>query len=59
MVTINVNAPQISSKRDRKKIIGPITLYNGKRLEPTMSMRDPWAAKLSASPHSPFSVRPV
>jgi hypothetical protein len=39
--------------------MGPITLYKGKKLDPTMSMRDPWAAELSASPHSPFSKRPT
>jgi hypothetical protein len=42
-----------------KKIIGPTTLYRGKKLAPTMSMMDPWAAELRASPHSPFSVRRV
>jgi hypothetical protein len=58
-VTISLNAPQTSKMSDRKKIIGLTTLYNGKKLAPTMSMRDPWAAELSASPHLPFSVRPV
>jgi hypothetical protein len=34
MVTINLNAPQTSSMSDRKKIIGPTTLYKGKKLAP-------------------------
>ncbi len=59
MVTVSLNVPHTSSNSDMKKIIGPITLYNGKKFEPTMSMRDPWAAELKASPHSSFSVRPV
>ncbi len=41
IVTISRNAPQTNSISERKKIIGPITLYKGKKLDPTMSMRDP------------------
>jgi hypothetical protein len=59
MVIINLNAPHTSNNSDIKKIMGPITLYSGKKFEPTISMRDPWAAELRASPHSPLSVRPV
>jgi hypothetical protein len=59
MVTISLNAPHTSSNNDIKKIIGPITLYSGKKFEPTISMRDPWAAELRANPHSPLSERPV
>jgi hypothetical protein len=58
-VTINRNPPHTNSISDRKKIIGPTTLYSGKKLAPIMSISDPWAAKLRASPHSPFSLRPV
>jgi hypothetical protein len=57
IVAMSRNAPQTSSIKERKKIIGPITLYRGKKLVPTISMRDPCAAGLSASPHSPFGVR--
>jgi hypothetical protein len=59
IVIISRNAPQTSNISERKKIIGPITLYKGKKLDPTISMRDPCAAELSASPHSPFSERPT
>jgi hypothetical protein len=59
MVISSLSVPQTSNKSDRKKIMGPTTLYKGKKLAPTMSMRDPWAAELSESPHSPFSERPV
>jgi hypothetical protein len=58
-VIISLKAPQTSSMSERKKIIGPTTPYNGKKLVPTISMRDPWAAALRARPHSPFPVRPV
>jgi hypothetical protein len=51
IVIISLNAPQTNNISERKKIMGPITLYKGKKLDPTMSMRDPWAAELSASPH--------
>ncbi len=44
---------------DKKKIMGPTTLYSGKKLAPTMSIRDPWAAVLRASPHSPLYLRPL
>ncbi len=59
MVTISLNVPQTSNISERKKIMGPTTLYKGKKLAPTISMREPWVAELSASPHSPFSERPV
>jgi hypothetical protein len=59
MVTFSLNAPQTNNISDRKKIMGPITLYKGKKLDPTMSMREPCAAELNASPHSPFSERPT
>jgi hypothetical protein len=41
MVIIHLNAPQTSNISDKKKIMGPTTLYKGKKLAPTMSMRDP------------------
>jgi hypothetical protein len=58
-VTISLRLPHTSNISDRKNIIGPTTLYNGKKLALTMSINDPWAAELRASPHSPFSLRPV
>jgi hypothetical protein len=53
-VTISRSPPYTSNISDRKNIIGPTTLYNGKKLAPTMSIKDPWAAELRANPHSPF-----
>jgi hypothetical protein len=58
-VTISLKAPHTSSISDKKKIIGPTTLYKGKKLAPTMSIRDPWATELRVRPHSPFLLRPV
>ncbi len=59
IVITSLNSPHTSSISDRKKIMGPTTLYSGKKLAPTMSIRDPWVAVLRASPHSPLSFRPL
>jgi hypothetical protein len=40
-VTTSLNPPQTSRKRDTKKIMGPITLYSGKKLAPTISINEP------------------
>jgi hypothetical protein len=58
-VTISLNPPQTNRNRDTKKIMGPITLYKGKKLAPTISISEPWAAVLRAKPYSPFSLRPM
>jgi hypothetical protein len=40
-VTISLNPPQTSRNRDTKKIIGPMTLYKGKKFAPTISIVNP------------------
>jgi hypothetical protein len=40
-VTTSLSPPQTNRNSDKKKIMGPTTLYSGKKLASTMSIKDP------------------